>query len=309
MKDHTFFTRIVFFLVLSLWISGCNQAPKVEVTLDDNFSFAFLTDIHVQPERNAVAGFQAAIDEVNKLNPDFVITGGDLIMDALGVSYERSDSLYDIYTEMIGQFNMPVYNTLGNHEVYGWYEKSGADPEHLEYGKNMYEARLAKRYLTFEYKNWKFFILDSVEENGKGGYEGGVDQEQLDWLAAELAKTPQDQPLVISTHIPLITTEAQIIRGATEANYPGEVIVNSKEVLELFVDHNLKLVLQGHLHYLEDIYVWGTHFITGGAVSGRWWTGEYMKTQEGFLMVEAGTDNFEWDYVDYGWEVEESSEF
>src|SRR5690606_26958168 len=49
----------------------------------ESFEFAFLTDIHIKPEMNAPKGFQMAIDKVNELNPDFVITGGDLVYDTM----------------------------------------------------------------------------------------------------------------------------------------------------------------------------------------------------------------------------------
>jgi 3',5'-cyclic AMP phosphodiesterase CpdA len=204
---------------------------------------------------------------------------------------------------MVKSFDMPVHHTLGNHEVFGWYRRSGADPSHPEYGKKMFENRIDKRYRTFEHKGWKFFILDSVIPNGEGGYMGGVDEEQLAWIEEVLAETDTLQPIIISTHIPLLTIETQVLKGATEANPRGGVITNSKEVLDLFEKHNLKLVLQGHLHWLEDIYVWGTHFITAGAVSGKWWQGPYLKTEEGFLMIHVKGDDFDWEYVDYGWEV------
>jgi len=260
--------------------------------------------IHVEPERNAEAGFQQAIDSVDKLNPDFVITGGDLIMDALGKSYGRADSLYNIYTSLAKGFTMPVYNTMGNHEIYGWYAKSGADPENPEYGKKMFAKRIGPLYQDFEYKGWKFFLLNSVVPNGEGGYMGGIDSVQMNWIAGELAGTPSDMPIVISTHIPFITTEAQIFGGSMTPNQRNEVITNSKEVLELFKDHNLKLVLQGHLHFYEYLYVGGTTFITGGAVSAAWWTGPYHGTEEGFLLVDVKGDDFSWEYKDYGWQAQ-----
>ena len=70
-----------------------------------------------------------------------------------------------------------------------------------------------------------------------------------------------------------------------------------------FWGYNLKLVLQGHLHFLEDINVNNqVHFITAGAVSGRWWNNKPGDTpQEGFLMVHVDGDDFQWEYVDYGW--------
>jgi hypothetical protein len=89
-----------------------------------------------------------------------------------------------------------------------------------------------------------------------------------------------------------------------EAKIPeGLVIQNSREVLALFSDYNLKLVLQGHLHYLEDIYVQNqVHFISGGAVSGKWWNNEPdSKPEEGFVMVHIKGEDLTWEYIDFGW--------
>jgi 3',5'-cyclic AMP phosphodiesterase CpdA len=301
------YTRLLAAMVtiLSLFIFvTCTQQPGETGDIKNKFSFAFLTDIHVMPLRNAEAGFLQAIHKVNDLSPEFVIAGGDLVMDALGVSHDTAEMQYRIYQSLSDSFHMPVYNTLGNHEVFGWYASSGVDPSHPEYGKKMFENRIGPRFKVFEHKGWKFLILDSVIPNGEGGYMGGVDDEQLEWIKDILADTDTLQPIVISTHIPLLTVEMQILKGATTANHRGGVITNSKEVLDLFQNHNLKLVLQGHLHYLEDIFVWGTHFITGGAVSAGWWNGPVMQTEEGFLMIRVDEeDNFTWEYVDYGWEV------
>ncbi|MBS0011027.1 MAG: hypothetical protein KFF49_06440, partial [Bacteroidales bacterium] len=101
----------VVFIIATFFVSSCTDTGKEIGAGENAFSFAFLTDIHLQPERNAPAGFRQAIDTVNMLNPDFVIMGGDQIMDALGQTESRSDSLYDMYIEMSGLLNMPVYNT------------------------------------------------------------------------------------------------------------------------------------------------------------------------------------------------------
>jgi 3',5'-cyclic AMP phosphodiesterase CpdA len=275
-----------------------------EPTLPE-FTFAFLTDIHLQPELRAMEGFQMAVDKVNELNPDFVITGGDLIMDALGVSYERADSLYDLYLASESGFKMPVYNTLGNHEIYGLYKESGSDTTHMEYGKKMYEKRLGKRYYSFDHKGWHFIILDAVGMTSERGYIGHIDEEQIDWIKSDLANLDPETPIVISVHIPFITSHTQFSRGSTAASGPGSVITNGTDVLKLFLPYNLKLVLQGHLHFLEDIYVDNQiHFITGGAVSGRWWKGPPSNhVEEGFLLVRIRNEEIEWDYIDYGWEA------
>jgi 3',5'-cyclic AMP phosphodiesterase CpdA len=297
------FSLFAIIAIIGLAFSACSQKPAAEQEAE-SFTFAFLTDIHVQPERQATEGFRAAIEKVNTLKPDFVITGGDLIMDALGVGYERADSLYDIYENEVAALGMPVYNTLGNHEVFGIYEKSGVSPEHPEYRYGMYEKRLGKTYYSFDHKGWHFMVLNSVMETEERRYIGMIDEEQMDWISRDLVGVDPETPIVISTHIPFITVFTQVLFGEYAPDYHGLVVENARAVLDLFDGYNLKLVLQGHLHYLEDIDVNGLHFITAGAVSAQWWTGPNHGVEEGFLMVKVEGDDFCWEYVDYGWNVE-----
>jgi hypothetical protein len=177
------------------------------------------------------------------------------------------------------------------------------DPDHPEYGKKMFDKRIGKTYYSFDYKGWHFLILDSVAAVNRERYVGKIPEEQVEWIKRDLEKTGKNTPIVLSTHIPFITSMTQVYSGSLEANDDFIVIVNSKEVLELFNGHNLKLVLQGHLHFLEAIYVRGIHFITAGAVCGKWWEGPNKETEEGFVLVKVKGENLEWDYIDYGWDV------
>jgi len=233
---------IVLISIIILTVS-CKKKEKPE-----KFSFAFITDIHLQPENNAVEGFLKAVDTLNDLKPDFVITGGDLIMDALAQRYSRADSLYTLYIETVKALKMPVYNAMGNHEIYGIYSRSGADPEHPDYGEKMFENRIGKSYYSFEHKGWKFMILNSIEDTGRDSYIGLIDNDQIEWIKDELQKTDPSIPVAIITHIPFITANTQKYQGTTLPNDSSLVISNGKEVLDLFEGHNLKLVLQGHLH-------------------------------------------------------------
>jgi Icc protein len=289
---------VAFILLFSY---GCCNEKKDK----DSFSVAFLTDIHIEYGRDAVAGFEKALDTVNSLRPDFILTGGDLIMDALGQSYSRADSLYNLYQKEIRKAEVPVYNTMGNHEIYGIYKRSGADPDNPEYGEKMYEKRLGPSYYSFMHKGWKFMILNSIEDTKKNSYVGLIDSTQVEWIKEELNNTPSETPIVISTHIPFISVMTQRHSGSTVANDSSLIVYNSKAVLDLFRDHNLKLVLQGHLHILEDIYYEGVHYITGGAVSAAWWRGPYLGCEEGFLWLTFTGDNFTWKYIDYGWTPKE----
>lgn len=296
--------RIYTLFILSLVFIQLNVLLAQNKS-NDEIVIAFLTDIHVQPERNAIEGFKKAIQKVNEINPDYVITGGDLIFDALAVNFERADSLFNIYKELVKLIKAPVYNTMGNHEIFGWYEKSGVPRDHKYFGKKLFEAKIGKTYYAADLKHVKLFVLDSIEElPEKGRYYGYVNKEQLNWLKNELSKTDTSAFLIVVSHIPLLTSFSQIRNGSMAANDRGLVVENSKEVLDLFKRHNLRLVLQGHLHFYEDINIQNRiRFITGGAVSARWWTGPNEGLEEGFVLLRIKGNQISAEYIDYGWEV------
>ncbi|MEN8203272.1 MAG: metallophosphoesterase [Bacteroidota bacterium] len=294
--------------ILVAIMTACTTSPESTVEAGDKgFSFVFMTDIHLKPEMGAPEGFQMAIDSVNALKPDFVITGGDLVDDALFSTHERADTLYRLYKEMAKGFDMPVYNTMGNHEIYGYNANPPADPEHPEYGEKMFENRIGKRYYSFDHKGWHFMILDGIEkgEGNWGAYVGKVDEEQIQWIRDDLEKLKPETPIVIVTHIPLVSIMPQITKGPLFADNQSSLVTNQQEVLAPFRMMNLKLVLQGHLHALEDNNLMGrTHFLTGGAVCGRWWrTPDDSEFQEGFVKIDIKGNDFSWEYVDYGWET------
>ena len=300
MKLFLFRSKILLsiFSILIILPACSNQQNN-----EQEFSFLFMTDIHVQPERQAMEGFEMAIEKANALKPDFVITGGDLIMDALVQPESRADSLYDIYVDLAKNFTMPVYNTIGNHEMFGVYESSGVRPDHPAFGKKMFEDKIGKTYNAFTYKGWRFYTLNSIGIAEDRTYFGHIDKEQIEWLKNDLQQVDKNTPICISVHIPFYTIQTQILTGPLAPNTMGGVITNGEEVLKVFKDYKLKLVLQGHLHFLEDLYANGVHFITGGAVCAKWWEGPRNGMEEGFLQIHVNGDHFTWEYIDYGWEV------
>ena len=197
---------ILFILSFSLIIcSGCNQPkPAAQESNENSFTFAFLTDIHLQPEMSAVEGFNKAIDTINMLGPDFVLTGGDLVMDVLNQTYGRADSVYKLYKKVSGGLNMPVYNTVGNHEVYGWHRDEAGIEEHPEFGKKMFEKEIGERFYSFDHKGWHFIVLDAIYKGENGHYIGKIDEEQIEWLKNDLQKVDSKTPIAMSVHIHLL---------------------------------------------------------------------------------------------------------
>ena len=73
-------------------------------------------------------------------------------------------------------------------------------------------------------------------------------------------------------------------------------------MLKLFSDHNLLLVLQGHSHAKEYLHFRDTVFVSGGAICGKWWRGEWFGTREGFTAVTLRRGEVtDWEYIEYGW--------
>lgn len=76
------------------------------------------------------------------------------------------------------------------------------------------------------------------------------------------------------------------------------VVGNANEVLKLFAEHKLLMVLQGHLHVNEHIAWNDMDFILGGAVCGGWWDGDNLGTGPGFGLVEIGPPQAGWTYTE-----------
>ena len=296
MKSRGSVARSLFLTLIFFWLALFSQCTLFQGK--DSFRFIFMTDIHLQPEGGAIKGFKKAIDLANELKPDFVITGGDLIMDALGQSYERADSLYNLYIEYAKLFKMDVYNCIGNHDHLGVYTSSGVDQSNPEYGKKIFMKRfgLNKTYRSFDHGRWQFILMDDVHIVPGEGYTGGVDSLQLVWLKNDLKKVGTKRPVVLALHIPLYSVRIQFVRGSLAANSSANVATNADQVWNICKDYNIKVVLQGHLHVIEEIVWKGTHFITGGAVSGAWWGGPFEGFPEGFVVVDIKGDEFDWYY-------------
>ena len=260
--------RALFFLILISQISLLSG--------QNNFSFVFLPDIHLEPDSAIEDNLNRIIKKVNKLKPDFVITGGDMIYTAKNVDNIKAKQLFDLMDDKFSKFKIPLYYTMGNHEVVGILPNSGIDSSHPQWGKGMYEERYGQRYKSFVNSGWKFFLLDGIKiREKKMDYTSGVDSIQIEWLKYELLQTDSNMPIVIVIHTPLINPYAI---SSTEHQVLSK---NAETVLNLFNDHNLKMVLQGHNHKYMNLFLGGTYYISGGSTLPK-----TDQVNEGFLFVK-----------------------
>jgi len=265
--------------------AAASALPRVSVAAEnDSFSFVFLTDSHTQPELDAAHGTDLAMREARKVKADFAIQGGDHVFDALGVPKERAVQLFDLYGKTEQDLGMKVYHTLGNHDNFGVYTASGAATTDPEYGKKMFIERFGPTYYSFDHKGVHFIVLDSIGITPDRHYEARMDDDQLVWLAKDLTAQGATKPVVLATHIPLVTAVPSYTIPTPQAA-KGDSFINGPAAIKLLEGHNVLAVLQGHTHVNERVEWHGVPYITSGAVCGNWWHGTRLGTPEGFTVV------------------------
>jgi 3',5'-cyclic AMP phosphodiesterase CpdA len=270
----------------------------------DTLRLAFYTDVHARTEWQTPQALELAARAINASKPELAIGGGDLITDGFQNSAETVAPRWRVYLAMQRALRAPVYPVIGNHDLVAADPEDGSQPSPDP--REEFRARLgvARTYRSFDAAGYHFVLLDSIQVSGDElRYHGKVDDAQLAWIRDDLATVNPETPIVLASHIPLLTVLYQATEGATVAGQANRVMVNNTEVLELFAEHNLLLVLQGHLHVDEMLRWRDTTFITGGAVCGKWWRGAWHGTREGFGVLTLRPDRVEWEYQSYGWQA------
>ncbi len=242
----------------------------------------------------------SAVERINSKNSDLIIGGGDLITGGFTSDPLLAAPRWDVYMDMHRGIAGEHHTVIGNHDLVGVLPSDGSAP--VADPRSTYKQRLglSRTFYAFDALGYRIILLDSLRISGdEYKYHGWVSEEQQEWLKAELSRTSRTMPIVIVLHVPLVTAFFGATQGADKAAKANRVVVNNVDVLELFAEHNLMLVLQGHLHVSEYLRWKNTTFITGGAVSGGWWKGPFHGTKEGFNVVTLHSDRVEWEYVDY----------
>ena len=304
----------------------------------DNLSFIFFTDSHVTPsdKYNAVAGMKQALAHMNEQKVSFVLSGGDLIMDALRACEPRAREQYELFGELASGMDVPLFNAPGNHELYGIYlEGVGDDACIVEeddplYGVGLYREYLGPDYYSFNWGYYHFMVLNTMGiakiRNAEGDtartYYGTVDSLQIEWMRKDLQMVPAETPIVLAGHIPFITaahtfegySDYQVINyelDNPEAKSYVHVVSNASEVInEVLGDRALILALAGHHHHFEvDRWADSQHdatFVVGGSVAGQWWQGDRRIAgstwPEGYVLVHLKNGRLEdLEYMSFDW--------
>lgn len=288
------------FLQSGLIAAGLSALPNAltakEPVAKKSFRFAFISDIHIKKGAVPEAGMAKALQHVNQLKPkvDFIINGGDCIMDALAATKESTEIQWALYHQIMEKENsLPIYPCIGNHDIYGWFQKNPDTADPL-YGKNyaVRELKMTERYYHFKNGNWNFIVLDSTQLNPAGGYIAKIDEVQLEWLKNKLAEIPTHQHICLVSHIPILSICSGLFFNKTEAN--GDLMIKRNlmhtdffALKTLFNKYpNIKTCLSGHIHLQDEVRYHHIDYYCNGAISGNWWGGAFQEFDPAYAVFD-----------------------
>ncbi|MBC9797333.1 metallophosphoesterase family protein [Sinomicrobium weinanense] len=248
---------------------------------------AHITDVHIRPEENAPRRFKQCLRELRKLGVDFFLNGGDSIYaaDYDHITRERVTEQWNIWDDCIREIDgHKIYSCIGNHDI--WW--AAPDKQDSMYGKEYVVQRLhiPGRYYSFSEKGWHFIVLDGNNPSVS------LDEEQFQWLKNELEQLPENTPVLLMSHYPIL--------GVTPF-WEGGMHSDYQALKTLFYKHRdkVKLCLSGHQHLLDSASYNGVSYFCNGAMSGFWWEkgdkssaakGYCQETPPGYAILELYND-------------------
>lgn len=221
---------------------GTNSV-KVVGEYPSEWGFIHITDIHVgydQEEFTANERLMAAAEEVNILNPEFVVITGD-ICENQNIGNDYVDSL--LHT--VSMFRVPVLIIPGNHDHYN----HGAG--YYAHGWMRFFQQVTRVMNTeFKFGESRFYGINSQHDLGLTQLYRcwGPSDAALDWLEAALSSGTPSGPLFLGTHGP-------------NFDYFSWNVNNTSRVVDILNGYGFSLALAGHTHRFETFLNQGSNYL------------------------------------------------
>lgn len=205
--------------------------------------FIVVSDLHIVPEGklshglDTTARLQSSIDYINAHHGDaeFVVFAGDLADHGERPAYER-------FKSTISTLDLPAYLTLGNHDDRATFlDVFGSDQA----------ATTGNMDHVIDRHGYRMIVLDSCDK--QAGHAGALEDQQLDWLAEQLASA-QDTPVIIVLH-----------HNITKLHVQTDTIIlqdNARFAQVLSTHPDIRQVISGHVHMTTSGTYRGIPFCT-----------------------------------------------
>lgn len=171
----------------AITIEAGNKNPWTSLDLKhdaEEFHFAVVSD-RTGGHRDKV--FSRAVQQINLLQPTFVMSVGDLI-EGYSLKEDVVNKQWDELDSYVKKFEAPFFYVPGNHDRTNKSEAA------------IWDARYGKRYYHFVYKNTLFLSLCSENPPDQ---MGAIDKEQQDWVAKTLDANKDVRWTFVFLHRPI----------------------------------------------------------------------------------------------------------
>jgi hypothetical protein len=143
------------------------------------FTFAILGDRTAGGEGNWPV-FDRAVDEINRLRPDFAVMIGDLIP---GYNNGALDAEWKVFREHASRLAVPLFLVPGNHDIFN------------SEARAYWIRNVGRTFYSFDHKGCHFVVLNTEEaHNGNGS---GLAEAQVLWAVEDIRKSDARQIFVL----------------------------------------------------------------------------------------------------------------
>ena len=195
--------------------------------------------------------------------PCYGITLGDIVYSE---NSRNSNSGMTSMRTYFKSINMPVFQTMGNHDFTYFYSSSplttdAASSTLYLRAQRKFEETFGPINYSFNRGDVHFVCMRDIIYNSDTAnmdYSCGFTDEQYSWLQHDLANVPKDKMVVLCVHIPFLWELSS---------------KHVKDVLNLMKQYSVAKVFSGHTHYKQytaNLYS-GIPEYTHSAVCGQWW--------------------------------------
>jgi hypothetical protein len=173
--------------VSDLQVQVESRNPWTNLRLNNDpadFRFAIVSD---RTGGHRARIFSRAVDQLNVMQPEFVLSVGDLI-EGYKEDPDKVAAEWREFQGYVSKLQMPFFYVPGNHDV--------ANP----YLRKQWEAKFGRVHYHFVYRQVLFLILNSGDPTGK---EDALSPAQVAWAKKVLEENADVRWTVVAIHVPL----------------------------------------------------------------------------------------------------------